>query len=361
MSNTDVVAANLQGMYRDVLRDLVGAEMGSWLAQERHRHRLPASPGGLHARGTDGTLGIRGLQVGAGLAAWDQPPGPPPPTAGQVALVDPHPFTVPVADLQIDFLNLTTDSVSTDPTNRLQIVANLSPGVPSWPDANHATSTLREFGLVGAAEWGHRADQLRDASRHCERPHQHARTHDLAGVLYLERRAEMAMITPDTFDPLRSYISVRLQQGVPMVDADWNEAHDVRKFEVQAFLKWFVGNGVPEGNDGFRIAGLAPAVVEGFCHPARGRRGTRRNKSRGAGITARRALSGGWDGCPHRRGSQLSRPAAACQPGWSCHALASLLGVPTIADIPNGDDPVVVYLDVWERLVTPDGGAWPGA
>ena len=66
----------------------------------------------------------------------------------------------------------------------------------------------------------------------------------------------MAVITPDTFDPLRSYIGVRLQQGVPLVDADWNEAHDVRKFEVQAFLKWFVGNGVPEGNDGFRIAGL---------------------------------------------------------------------------------------------------------
>ena len=48
------------------------------------------------------------------------------------------------------------------------------------------------------------------------------------------------------------------------MDADWNEAHDVRKFEVQAFLKWFVGNGVPEGNDGFRIEGLVPAVVRNF-------------------------------------------------------------------------------------------------
>ena len=74
----------------------------------------------------------------------------------------------------------------------------------------------------------------------------------------------MAVITPDTFDPLRSYISVRLQQGVPLVDADWNEAHDVRKFEVQAFLKWFAVNGVPEGNDGFRIAALDPAVGGDF-------------------------------------------------------------------------------------------------
>ena len=74
----------------------------------------------------------------------------------------------------------------------------------------------------------------------------------------------MALITPDTFDPLRSYIGIRLQQGVPLVDADWNEAHDVRKFEVQAFLKWFVGNGVPESNDGFRIEGLVPAVARDF-------------------------------------------------------------------------------------------------
>src|SRR5215813_1042024 len=72
----------------------------------------------------------------------------------------------------------------------------------------------------------------------------------------------MPVITPDTFDPLRSYISVRLQQGVPLVDSHWNEAHDVRKFEVQAFLKWFVGNGVPQGNDGFRIAGLTSVDVD---------------------------------------------------------------------------------------------------
>ena len=46
--------------------------------------------------------------------------------------------------------------------------------------------------------------------------------------------------------------------------------------------------------------------------------------------------------------------------GRAATNLASLLGgVPTIADVPVGDDPdevylVVVYLDVWERLVTPD-------
>jgi hypothetical protein len=150
MSNTDVVVANLQGMYRDVLRD--ATRRVRWDRDWRKNaivtdcRRLLA---GFMRGAPTGTLGIQGLQVGTGLAAWDQPPGPPPARPGQASLVDPHPFTVSVADLKIDFLALTSDTVSADPTNRLQIVASLGPGVPSWPDANHATSTLREFGLVG--------------------------------------------------------------------------------------------------------------------------------------------------------------------------------------------------------------------
>src|SRR5262245_52544864 len=101
MSNAEVVAADLQGMYHDVLRDSAGHRRwdGAW-----HRNAIVTDCRRLLAgfmRGTStAALGIQGLQVGAGLSAWDQPPGPPPPTAGQVALVDPHPFTVPVADLQ---------------------------------------------------------------------------------------------------------------------------------------------------------------------------------------------------------------------------------------------------------------------
>jgi hypothetical protein len=47
----------------------------------------------------------------------------------------------------------------------------------------------------------------------------------------------MATMTPSTFDPLLRYVNVRLQQGVPLVDADLNELDDVRKFELRAFLK----------------------------------------------------------------------------------------------------------------------------
>jgi hypothetical protein len=64
-----------------------------------------------------------------------------------------------------------------------------------------------------------------------------------------------------TFDALKHYVGVRLQQGVPIVDADWNEMEDIRKYELQAFLKWFVGDGVPKGNNGFRIVSTAGSLV----------------------------------------------------------------------------------------------------
>jgi hypothetical protein len=161
----------------------------------------------------------------------------------------------------------------------------------------------------------------------------------------------MAVITPDTFDPLRSYIRVRLQQGVPLVDADWNEAHDVRKFEVQAFLKWFVGNGVPEGNDGFRITGLDPAMVGDFVI----QRGVgvapdgTNNVERGLRYVGR-CLVDGMDVLIPEDRQFRAQPLHVSQ-GRST-TLATTWGVPTIAEVPNVDDTVVVYLDVWERLVT---------
>ncbi|MFI5910932.1 DUF6519 domain-containing protein [Dactylosporangium sp. NPDC051541] len=71
----------------------------------------------------------------------------------------------------------------------------------------------------------------------------------------------MGDFSRDTFDRVKHYVGVRLQQGVPLVDADWNEQEDIRRYEVQAFLKWFVGDGVPFNNDGFRIDPLAGGGV----------------------------------------------------------------------------------------------------
>ena len=139
----------------------------------------------------------------------------------------------------------------------------------------------------------------------------------------------MAVITADTFDPLRSYIG-SAQQGVPLVDADWNEAHDVRKFEVQAFLKWFVGNGVPEGNDGFRIEGLVPAVVRNFVigevsarHPTE-----RITWSGGYGMSGD-AWWMGWTSSSPR--TSTFAPSRCISARWSCHSAGDRLGVPTIA------------------------------
>ena len=163
----------------------------------------------------------------------------------------------------------------------------------------------------------------------------------------------MAVITPDTFDPLRSYIGVRLQQGVPLVDADWNEANDVRKFEVQAFLKWFVGNGVPKGNDGFRIAALRPAAVRNFVI----RRGVGAAPAGTSNVEqglrhVGRCLVDGMDVLIAEDLNFRAQPLHVSQ-GGSATALAAALGVPKIAEVPNDTGTVVVYLDVWERLVTP--------
>lgn len=147
MREVDSPTVNLHGMYRDILRDERGRII--WDRGWRKNaivldcRRLLA--GFMHGAATT-ALGIQGLRVGAGLASWDLPPGPPAPGPAQTALVDPNPFTIPRASLQVDYL--AGSVISGTPTDRLQIVATLGPGVPSWPDASHASATLREFGLV---------------------------------------------------------------------------------------------------------------------------------------------------------------------------------------------------------------------
>jgi hypothetical protein len=148
MVKPENVVVNLRGMYRDILRDAGGRTLWDrgWSSNTivTDCRRLLA---GFMLGSPTSSLGIQGLEVGAGLAAWDSPPGLPPPSPGQTALQDPKPATVPRASLQLKYL--VGNTVSGTPTNRVQIVATLGPGVPAWPDADHSTSTLREFGLVG--------------------------------------------------------------------------------------------------------------------------------------------------------------------------------------------------------------------
>ncbi|HEX9023168.1 MAG TPA: DUF6519 domain-containing protein [Geobacteraceae bacterium] len=139
----------------------------------------------------------------------------------------------------------------------------------------------------------------------------------------------MGNFSRDTFNRLKNYVGVRLQQGVPLVDADWNEMEDIRKDELRTLIKWFVGDGVPLGSDGFRVvmepSGTDFTIKAGIC------------------------LVGGWETINH---ADLKYQA---QPLFKNDTLALKWGVAKIdtltSSVPQRDD--MVYLDAWEREVTP--------
>jgi hypothetical protein len=139
---------SLKGMYHDVLRNPRGEVIwdrgwvNNTIVVDCRRVLASFMAGGPTA------LGIEGLQLGAGLEQWDEtPPGLSDPN--RTSLVDGDPWTVPKAELKFDFLDGGT--VTTEPTNRLQIFARLGRHVPDWGvmGTSHITSSLREFGLVG--------------------------------------------------------------------------------------------------------------------------------------------------------------------------------------------------------------------
>lgn len=74
---------------------------------------------------------------------------------------------------------------------------------------------------------------------------------------------------PDAAGFVRDYRGVRLQMGVPLVDADWNELEDIRKNELRDLVRAVIGTGVPAtpaNNNGFAItvvsaqAGQVPSL-----------------------------------------------------------------------------------------------------
>jgi hypothetical protein len=140
----------------------------------------------------------------------------------------------------------------------------------------------------------------------------------------------------DTFDALKHYVGVRLQQGVPIVDADWNEMEDIRKYELRAFLKWFVGNGVPSGDDkGFRIFTIfLPNLI------------VTPNDFR---IGSGRCLVDGWDVINDDTLRYTEQPL------YQSKDLPDAWGVPPLEELksplPLKDRTDLVYLDVWEREI----------
>jgi|LGOV01.1.fsa_nt_gb hypothetical protein len=67
------------------------------------------------------------------------------------------------------------------------------------------------------------------------------------------------MLTGETVTNPRHYVGVRLQQGVPILDADWNELEDIRRIDTQINLRHYFGDGIPSGNSGFQVG---PVTIE---------------------------------------------------------------------------------------------------
>lgn len=154
----------------------------------------------------------------------------------------------------------------------------------------------------------------------------------------------MAVITQSTFNPLKAHCNVRLQQGVPIVDADWNELDDIRKFQLRSYLRWFVGDGIPNDGAAFRIDAVSPTgaaddfIVKfgGVAAPA----GTSNFDQ--AMSFAGRAIVDGMDVMILADVNYKAQPLFA----------AAGSGAPVIVPIPAAALDIAVYLDVWERLVT---------
>lgn len=147
----------------------------------------------------------------------------------------------------------------------------------------------------------------------------------------------MGNFSRDTFDGRKGYASVRLQQGVPLVDADWNEREDVRRAELRNFARAFAGSGVPRGSDGFRVT------------PAAG--------PNDFGIAAGRCLVEGWEVVNDwdERGDAAGRSYTS-QPLFGDGGLAAAWGVDPLPALttPGSARTDRVYLDVWEREVDAD-------
>jgi hypothetical protein len=67
-------------------------------------------------------------------------------------------------------------------------------------------------------------------------------------------------ITRESFDELKNYLGVYLQQGRVLLDADWNEAQDIAVSFLRRLTREAVGEGSP--NSGFAISPAFPPPLE---------------------------------------------------------------------------------------------------
>jgi hypothetical protein len=142
----------------------------------------------------------------------------------------------------------------------------------------------------------------------------------------------MGNFSRNTFDPVKDYVAVRLQQGVPVLDADWNELNDVTRQELYDGFALTFTDGFQRGGSDFEVKP--------------------RQEPNDFSILAGAALI---QGRPIRVRQNLRY---STQP-WTDPRLAARDGVAIIktplttptgpAGAPDRTD--IVYLDVWDREV----------
>ena len=72
----------------------------------------------------------------------------------------------------------------------------------------------------------------------------------------------MGNFSRNTFDQTKGYVGVRLQQGVPLVDADWNELNDVIRHELYTALSMSLPDGIPAPLSGLFFLFALPTNFE---------------------------------------------------------------------------------------------------
>ncbi len=139
----------------------------------------------------------------------------------------------------------------------------------------------------------------------------------------------MGNFSRNTFDPNKNYVGVRLQQGVPLVDADWNELDDVIRNEIYSGLGQAFPDGVQPGSIDLQIRAISPAPTNDLLMR---------------------------DGLVLVSGRPLRVPTTvlySTQP-WSNPTRAARDGVTVIPPLTfptSANRTDIVYLDVWEREV----------
>jgi hypothetical protein len=133
----------------------------------------------------------------------------------------------------------------------------------------------------------------------------------------------MGNFSRDTYRPAQGYAAVRLQQGVPLVDADWNEQADIARNELYGGLTACAGT--VAGRDGLQVVGTGPNNLA---------------------VTAGQAVVGG-------RPVSIATTRVYGTQRYRDQALATKDGVGRPPDLttPGAPRTDIVFLDVFEREI----------